>query len=133
MADIAVKKQVPNHVLIEVILISFLYPAILFLFMPKFVPKNDASHYFITIASSVLVAGLALWAMKRDHIPFDSIGFSSRKFLEAVFFLVIAWVVIGLFSYLFSGAPWPGQTAAPLHIVQQWLFVGMGEELLFRG
>lgn len=128
--------SINSKILLSVVSFSFLYPILLFGILPPFLPDNTAVKYALTIISALIMGALALWAMHKDNIEFGTIGFQKSKIYQAVLMLLFGWsifaaiilsisIVAGENVASFLGEPWL--------IVQQWLFVGMGEELLFRG
>jgi uncharacterized protein len=120
--------KVPGGTLIPVIAVPFLLPILTSLFFLKSY-LSLPGIYLIPIVTSVILAILAVWALKQDRVFLEDIGLRFNKAGEALALMAAAWVIIGALSYLDGKQP----IFIPLFVVKNWLFVGMGEELLFRG
>ena len=95
--------------------------------------------YFPQLGLYALIFLLAFWGLKKNgnHLPV-----SFHSLLDALFVLLLAWMVYVVFLSLtgiinFSEEIGTLKTA-PLwkvlaQILSTWIFVGIGEELLFRG
>jgi membrane protease YdiL (CAAX protease family) len=115
--------------LLTVVLICFIWP-------PS--QGNGVALYLETIISNILLGGMVFWAIKRDRISREQLGFSYGKLREALIMFIIAWVVILAIAILIILTAAENKNVAsyfnsPWDILEQWLFVGMAEELFFRG
>ncbi|PWH12510.1 MAG: hypothetical protein DDG60_12765 [Anaerolineae bacterium] len=133
----------PKHgtvTLLVVILFIYSLPLLLFGVIVPLVVDNLVARYLLTIFSALVLGILAWWALKRDAIAPETIGLSFSKVPQTLFILVAGWgmwagvwALIALPQVRASGQDVSLFIGAPLAIVQQWLFVGLAEELLFRG
>ncbi len=119
--------------LIIVLLVSCLYPAAQFGILSQITLENPAVNYFVTLFSALVLAGLSFWAINQDGLSAQELGLTPGKILPAFGLLGAIWFVFTLIYILLAGGVGIRQFANPAKIVQQWLFVGMAEELLFRG
>ena len=122
-----------NRTLALVIIASILYPALLFLSIHILNIDTPVIHYLLTVVSSGILALIAFWALKKDGILLQEIGLTFKRFKNAVYIIALVWLVMGLIYRVIAGDAWLNQVASPLMVMQQWIFVGMAEELLFRG
>ncbi|MGD2161850.1 MAG: CPBP family intramembrane metalloprotease [Anaerolineales bacterium] len=111
----------------------YLYPLLLFTLVNKFAREATGLQYFLTIGSSILLSTLAIWAMRHGRFSLQDAGVSLRKAIEAVFLLCVVWCVYGIILTLFGAQNLLQGSTDPSQLLQQWLFVGIAEELLFRG
>ncbi|WP_026478648.1 CPBP family intramembrane glutamic endopeptidase [Alkaliphilus transvaalensis] len=125
--------QITKKPLIIVIIVAFLFPTIFFLLIKYFNIEGQLIRYFLTIASAIFMALLALWAMKRDHIFKDEIGLYFKNIGQSLVVIAVMYLILGLTYYLVFGEIELDQRFSFSQMLQQWIFVGMGEELLFRG
>ena len=121
-------------VFLVVILFAYLYPLFLFFVLP---PTDNATvKYIRTIVSALIIGVVAIWAIRKENIRLETIGFQKTKLWQVALISLIGWIVFAMiYVGVLSAAgedifPFLGK---PRLIFQQWLFVGMGEELLFRG
>ncbi len=126
--------------LLVVILFIYLFPLLLFRIVAPLIVDNVLARYLLTIFSALLLGILAWWALKRDAIVPETIGLSFSKIPQTLIILVAGWAVwagvwalIALPQVRASGQDIALFISAPSAIFQQWLFVGLAEELLFRG
>lgn len=129
-----------SAVLFGVILLIYLIPFVLFRWIVPLVAENDLARYLLTIFFALLWEGLAWWALKRDAIVPETIGLTFSKIPQTLIVLAVGWAVwAGIWALLVlpqvraSGQDVSLFIGAPADILQQWLFVGVAEELLFRG
>lgn len=123
-----------------VILFIYLFPLLLFRVVAPLVADNELAKYLLTIFSALFVGFLAWWALKRDAIAPETIGLTFSKIPQTLIILAAGWVVwagiwalIALPQVRASGQDISLFISTPSAIFQQWLFVGICEELLFRG
>lgn len=80
---------------------------------------------------------IAVWGLHKEKIPFDDIGLTPPRMVEAVLLALAGWAVVVLVNYLVilvDRGDTGGLFGKPaLYILQYWVFVGIAEELLFRG
>jgi membrane protease YdiL (CAAX protease family) len=97
------------------------------------------SVYFFQLGLYALFIGLAWWGIKREQL---SLAFTWQKAGQALAFALVGWLVYSLVLPLTGAASLVREfgtlAATPLwkvalQILSTWLFVGLGEELLFRG
>ncbi len=118
---------------IAVLLFSYLYPILYYFVIGATIRDNGVARYFATIFSALLLGAVALWAMKNDGISPEETGFQWKRLPQALLLLAASWVVIALAYFLLAGRDALTWIADPVEMAQQWLFVGVGEELLYRG
>jgi membrane protease YdiL (CAAX protease family) len=127
--------------LLIILLFGYLYPAFLFGIVVPWMRENTTLNYLLTVISALLFFGLALWALRRDSIDLAGLGFRRAKLYQTLFVPLLTWLVFTVFLIAYSlaagqvgseqgGSPFPSSLAL---LIQQWLFVGIGEELFFRG
>jgi membrane protease YdiL (CAAX protease family) len=95
--------------------------------------------YLIQLGLYLLFYGLAFWGLRRERL---SLPFSPRRLLETFAWPLLSWLVFLLLIQLLdltrlpqefqSLQKQPAWTIAA-KMVSTWLFVGLGEEVLFRG
>ncbi len=126
--------------LFGVILLIYLIRFVLFRWIVPLVAENDWARYLLTIFFALLWGFLAWRALARDAIAPQTIGLTVSKIPQTVIVLAAGWVVwAGVWALLAlpqvraSGQDISLFIGAPADILQQWLFVGVAEELLFRG
>ena len=134
MSETSFRKPTGVFFIVGAVLFAYLYPVFLFFVLP---PTDDATvKYIRTVISALLVGVVAVWAIRKENIGFETIGFQKKKLRQAALISLIAWIVfatvyVGILSA--AGEDIFSHLGKPRLIFQQWLFVGMGEELLFRG
>lgn len=111
----------------------YLYPLLLYTLVEKFARDASLLQYFLTIGSSFILGGAAIWAMHRDDFSLARVGLSLRSALQAFTLLTALWCLYGLLLALLGGESLFESTPDLSLLLQQWLFVGIAEELLFRG
>ena len=136
-SDTSFLNPVPRRRTIFIVLIvSLLVPIILFSIVAPLCGASSVAAYLETIIASLIEGGLALWAIKRDRIPFEKLGLNLSKVREAIILFVIGWVIVAavlIFPILAGKKNAWDYLGDPLEIIKMWLFVGMAEEFLFRG
>ena len=100
---------------------------------------NGLPVYFLQLALYLLFYLLAFWGLKTEGI---SLPINSRKLLEAIGCLLASWLLYVLFLHISGIARLPEEIQTLINvpvwktgaqILSTWFFVGMAEELLFRG
>ncbi|MBN2257576.1 MAG: CPBP family intramembrane metalloprotease [Anaerolineaceae bacterium] len=95
--------------------------------------------YFMQLGLYLVYFLLACWGLKQEQI---SLPINARRILEALAWTLVGWLVFLLFIQLLGAARLPEEFQAlkdtpawkiGAKILSTWFFVGMGEELLFRG
>ena len=123
-----------SKTLLTVILFIYLYGIVYYFVIPQ--PTTTEDMYIRTMISSLIFGLLAIWAMQKDNLEFRLIGFQTTKLYQAIFILFIGWSIFSailLCFLMFSGKDVIPIFAEPKSILLHWLFVGIGEELLYRG
>ncbi|MCS6848756.1 MAG: CPBP family intramembrane glutamic endopeptidase [Anaerolineae bacterium] len=95
--------------------------------------------YFVQIGLYLLLFILALWGLSTEQI---TLPINTRRILEALIFTLISWLFFLLVIQLLGIAQLQEEFLAlrsipawkvGANILSTWLFVGFGEEFLFRG
>jgi len=126
------------RVFVTVVVLAYAIPAAIF--------TLDALTSFGTNLAwknlSVVLAGtaffcLAMWGLRKERIPFDAIGLTLPRIKEAAILTLVGWAIVVLVNYLvivLDHRNTEGLFSKPaLYILQYWVFVGVAEEILFRG
>ncbi len=117
--------------------ITYLLAILEFFWLVPHLPQTPVARYGFTIGGSLALAILAFWALRRDRITFQTIGVTWKHCKQAMVLLVIIWGIAGgyrLLKIYQSDQPLTLLWGMPLSvIITHWLFVGLSEELLFRG
>jgi len=135
------KSELPlkhNRVFVIAILFVYAIPAIIFTIDTMISHGTNSTWKDL----SVVIAGVAffcvaMWGLVEEKIPFDTIGLTLTGIKEAVLLALVGWGIVVLAGYLVIviNNRDPGglfYKSAP-YILQYWVFVGVTEELLFRG
>lgn len=89
------------------------------------------------VLAGITIFGIAVWGLRKDKIPFDAIGLTLPKMKEAVILALAGWAIVVLANYVaivVNHGDVEGLFGkSVLYILQYWLFVGIAEEMLFRG
>lgn len=100
---------------------------------------NGLPAYFLQLALYLLFYLLAFWGLKRERI---SLAITARKLLETIGCLLVSWLLFVLFLHISGIAKLPEEIQTLINapawkigaqILSTWFFVGMAEDLLFRG
>ena len=95
--------------------------------------------YFLQLGLYLLLYLLAFVGLKRDHV---SLPINARLLWQALGWTLAGWLFYALTIHLLGLVGWPeafralGSVPAwkiGAQILSAWLFVGLGEEVLFRG
>ncbi len=115
---------------------AFFLPLALFELVITF-PAMRGLGPWVTYLSSVGLAVLAWLGLSRERIALSEIGGSLPRFLQAVGGVLAGWALWGAIlmgiRLLRPDALWSIGVTSPRSIVTYWFFVGLGEEMLFRG
>lgn len=112
---------------------------ILFFYAIKLFDLSGLPLYFSQLGLYTVFFLLAFWGIKKSGIR---LPVSIHSILDALFFLVLAWLVyilvLSLTGIIHFSEEVEALTAIPAwkvwaNILSTWIFVGIGEELLFRG
>ncbi len=124
--------------LIRILIFSTLLPT-LFLSAVQIFQFSGLPVYFMQLGVYALLYLLAFWGLKKEQI---TVPFSAKLAALGLAGMLIVWLLYALFLQL-SGLTSLAddlQTLASTpawkilaNIISTWLFVGIGEELLFRG
>lgn len=133
------KKETNEKAVIIVIIITIILLPVLFFGVIRLFNLNGLPVYFTQLGLYAVFYLLAFWGMKQSNIRFVING---RLLLESLVILLASWLLFILFismtgtvnlsdelQALDAATPWK----VGAQIVSTWLFVGLGEELLFRG
>ncbi|MEM3459969.1 MAG: CPBP family intramembrane glutamic endopeptidase [Candidatus Micrarchaeaceae archaeon] len=100
---------------------------------------NGLPVYFLQLALYLMLYLLAFWGLKKERIP---LAINTQKLLEAIGYLLASWLLYVLFLHISGIAKLPEEIQTLLNIpawkigaqiLSTWFFVGIAEELLFRG
>jgi membrane protease YdiL (CAAX protease family) len=132
------KSQQGKRVFAAILVVLVILPALFFLAIDLFKLKG-LPLYFFQLGLYALFYMLAFWGMKREKI---ALPFNLHLFLQAVVVLLTSWLLYVLVILL------TGLTKLPVeieslgnipawkiwaNIFSTWFFVGLGEEVVFRG
>ncbi len=119
-----------------VLAVTYLLPAALF-WVTSFLPSTPLNKYLFTVLGSLLVLAIALCAIRSDTVSLEEIGCSRDGLQQAVKIIAIGWMLWGVLIASINykmGYPFRENFESSLpKIFVQWLFVGIAEEMLFRG
>lgn len=127
-----------KSVLITIVIAAILLPVLFFIAIKLF-DLSGLPLYFAQLGLYALFFVLAFWGMKQSQIR---LPFSGRKVLETLVTLLASWLIYSVFISATGIIRLPEEVAALrsatawkvwAQIVSTWLFVGIGEEVLFRG
>ena len=114
----------------------YLLPVVLFWGTSLF-PASASFKYWFTIIGSLVTLAIALFAIRNDTVNLEEIGWTTKGLQQASKVIAIGWAIwaVLIISVNFKmGYPFSENFEVPLKtILQQWLFVGIAEEMLFRG
>lgn len=136
---IAPDKRKPAKTVLAIIITLTVILTILYWATIKFFQLQGLTLYFAQLALYLTFFLLACWGMKREQI---SLPVTRRRVVEALAVSLVSWLVFLLVIQLLGLAHVPQQFLAlqkipawkiGLQILSTWLFVGLGEEVLFRG
>ncbi len=129
----------PNKFVIPAIIAAAFLLPIFFFIIIKLTGLSGLPLYFAQLGLYALFFLLAFWGMKQSQIR---LTFSGRKVLEAFVILLASWLIYAAFISVAGIIRLPEEVAALrsatawkvwAQIVSTWLFVGISEEVLFRG
>lgn len=128
-----------NKSIFVIILVLVILLPILFFGAIKLLDLSGLPVYFAQLGLYAVFFMLAFWGLKTSGIH---LKFGFQSIIEAFFFLVLAWLIYVLILSL-TGIVQFSSEVTTLHsipawkvwakILSTWIFVGIGEELLFRG
>ncbi len=108
-------------------------------------PRTQLQAFTGTVLANILIALIAWFFLRREGVRAKDIGLGSRQWFAGVLLFLVWWVAVSLIDYAAPlVAPWFGLRVQPirpipfamvdlLQLVQSWIFVGIAEELAFRG
>jgi membrane protease YdiL (CAAX protease family) len=132
------KKSQENVTFFIILTTVFLLP-ILFFGAIKFFHLSGLPVYFTQLGLYVLFFILAFWGIKTGNVY---LPITIHTILDALFFLVLAWMIYVLVLSMTGIIQFSKELAAlkatpfwkiGAQILSTWIFVGIAEELLFRG
>jgi len=127
-----------KSVLLTILTAAILLPVLFFIAIKLF-DLSGLPVYFAQLGLYTLFFLLAFWGMKKSQIR---LSFRGRKVLEAFAILLAGWLIYAAFISATGIIRLQEEVAALraveawkvwAQIVSTWLFVGIGEEVLFRG
>ena len=125
-------------VLAIIMVVAFILPIPFFTAIQLF-KLNGLPVYFLQLALYLVFYLLAFWGLKIERI---SLPINARKLLETIGCLLVSWLFYALFLHIPGIAKLPEEIQTLINvpvwktgaqILSTWFFVGMAEELLFRG
>ncbi len=125
-------------VLFSILAITILLPSLFFAAIRMF-DLTGWLVYFLQLALYTLFYGLAWWGIRTENIV---LPVNRRKLWQAIGILLASWLGYVLILTLSGALSWADEMRnwqntplwkAGAHLVSAWFFVGMAEELLFRG
>ncbi len=118
------------------VIAAYLFPVILFSVTPL-LPSSVFFNYLYTAIGSLALLSIALLAIRSDTVTLEEIGWSAKGLRQAVTMIAIGWAIWAALTVSVNfrmGYPFSDNFESPLpKILVQWLFVGIAEEVLFRG
>lgn len=118
---------------LNVLVLIFSKVIILFgLILPFF---RNINAIAFTVVFGLILLSIAVYVIKKEGITFTSIGLSPKKGMEAISLIVATWILFSIVLKVILGVEgglWNEGRSIQI-ILTQWLIVGLGEELLFRG
>lgn len=136
MESIRNKQKTTDFILISIIILIL---PILFFVSIKLFDLNGLPVYFAQLGLYAVFFLLALWGIKKSGIH---LTVKTHSILDALFFLLLAWLIYVLILTLTGIIQFSDEIAALrsvpawkiwAQILSTWIFVGLTEELLFRG
>jgi membrane protease YdiL (CAAX protease family) len=133
-----IEKNRGKEVLVIIIALTFILTTLFWVGISIFQVKGYLS-YFMTLGLYVIFYLIAWWGLKQEHITLSITG---RKVLEALAWSLVGWLLFVLLIQLLGLARLPAEfqtlknTPAReigMMILGTWFFIGLGEEVLFRG
>lgn len=124
---------------LTVILVVSLIGPILFFTTIRLFHLNGLPGYFMQLAFYLVGYLLAFWGLKTERL---SLSVNARKLLAAIGCLVVSWSLYVLFLQISGLAKLPDEIQTLINtpawkigenILSTWFFVGMAQELLYRG
>ncbi len=123
-------------ILITTLIVTYMLPVVLFL-GASLLPLSDLFKYMFTAIGSLITLVIAFLAIRYDTVSLEEIGWTKEGLRQATKAVAAGWLLwaILIISINFKmGYPFEENFESPLpKIIVQWLFVGIGEEMLFRG
>lgn len=132
-------EQKQGKVLLASIMVVALVLPLLFFGAIEYSELDGWAVYFSQICLYLSFYLLAFWGLKSENI---SLPINSRLLGQAVGWVFVGWLLYTLIIHLLGVAEWPDEMQALRStpawkigalILSTWFFVGLGEEILFRG
>ncbi len=122
-----------GKILIVSILVDILMLGGLF-WARSWLPDTEISKYGLTLSASVATFVLAYWAMQKDAVMLESVGWTGTGFKQALYLLGAVWSIGGVLIVILTHLAKMNLLGVDVaSLIKHWLFVGMSEELLYRG
>lgn len=123
-------------VFLTAIAMAYVWPVVLF-WGASLLPSTPLFRYVLTAIGALGMLAIAFFAMRYDTVNLKALGWSSKGLRHAVELLALGWglwAIVSLSMTFKMGRPFQENFESSLpQIVVQWLFVGIAEEVLFRG
>lgn len=128
----------PKIVLYTILLITIVLPPFFFASIQIF-HMTGLFVYFLQMALYTLFYVLSYWGIVTEKIV---LALNGRKLREAIGILLAGWLCYALILVLSGAVSWTDEMQkwqntptwkVEAHLLSDWFFVGMAEELLFRG
>ncbi len=136
---LSLNKDIVEQRFLLVLGIAFISPALFFLIITK-LPQSTTLGYLYTAIGSLANLFIGLIAIYKDpDLTFNKVGLSIKALRKAVGMTVIGWFIwfiLLVFIQRYNNNNTfvtSGLKSSFIKIIIQWLFVGISEELLFRG
>jgi len=130
------KKGDPKAVFFVTVLLTYLLPVVFF-WLAADLPHGKHFKYWFTIWGSIATFTIALLAIRKDTVGMETIGWTTKHLKQALKIILIGWAIWAVIIISVNhkmGYPFHENfETSPKTLFQQWLFVGLAEELLFRG
>lgn len=132
-------EQKQGKVLLASIMVAALILPLLFFIAIEYWELDGLPVYFSQLGLYLSFYLLAFWGLKRENV---SLPINGRLLRQAVSWVLVAWLLYALMIHLLGVVEWPDEIqtlrSTPAwkvwaQILSTWFFVGLGEEILFRG
>ena len=127
-----------RRVFIMVVIGVYAIPAVIFTLnaLTAFDTSLAWKYFSVAVAGSSFFC-LAMWGLRKERIPLKAIGLTLSGIREAVLLTVGGWAIVVLVN-IFGKIIDHGNVAelldkSVLYVLLYWIFVGVAEEILFRG
>lgn len=122
--------------LASAVVVAYVLPVALFAGVLPLSGDSATAAWGLTAVSALLLFGIALYALRREGMALEDLGYTVRGLVTAVGLAAAAWGIFAAVFALFIVGPEGVQAhhwGQPRRVLLQWLLVGIAEETLFRG